>query len=46
MWDEGVLEAAVIGIPDELRGEEVKVYVSPRAGEFLTPEDIMQYIQS
>lgn len=40
-----VLEAAVIGIPDELRGEEVKVYVSPRAGEFLTPEDIMQYIQ-
>lgn len=39
-----VLEAAVIGIPDELRGEEVKVYVAPRDGEWVTPQDIEEYL--
>jgi len=40
-----VLEAAVIGIPDQARGEEVKVYVSPREGETIRPEEIDTYIQ-
>jgi long-chain acyl-CoA synthetase len=40
-----VLEAAVIGIPDPARGEEVKVYVSAKAGEMLTPEEILAYLQ-
>jgi len=40
-----VLEAAVIGIPDELRGEEVRVYVAPRAGESLEAEEIVSYVQ-
>lgn len=40
-----VFEAAVIGIPDELRGEEVKIYVSPRDGEVLTAEEIKEYVE-
>lgn len=40
-----VLEAAVVGVPDAMRGEEVKVYVAPRDGEDLTPEEIHQYLQ-
>jgi len=40
-----VLEAAVVGIPDEMRGEEVKVYVSPKEDEELTPEEITQFLQ-
>jgi len=40
-----VLEAAVIGIPDDLRGEEVKIYVAPREGEVLNAEEIVEYIQ-
>ncbi len=34
----GVLEAAVLPVPDDIRGEEVKAYVRLEAG--LTPEDI------
>ncbi|MCX8066125.1 MAG: long-chain fatty acid--CoA ligase [Candidatus Hydrogenedentes bacterium] len=40
-----VLEAAVVGIPDKLRGEEVRVYVAPKEGEELQPEEIMQFLQ-
>jgi len=40
-----VLEAAVIGIPDEARGEVVKVFVSARDGESLTPEEITAFLQ-
>jgi long-chain acyl-CoA synthetase len=40
-----VLEAAVVGIPDEMRGEEVKVFVAPRAGETVTPDEITAYMQ-
>ncbi|MBP8129138.1 MAG: long-chain fatty acid--CoA ligase [Candidatus Hydrogenedentes bacterium] len=40
-----VLEAAVVGIPDELRGEEVKIYVSAREGQTLTPDEVVQYIK-
>ncbi|WP_028923386.1 AMP-binding protein [Pseudonocardia acaciae] len=35
---EAVAEAAVIGAPDELRGEVVVAYVVPRPGEAATPE--------
>lgn len=40
-----VLEAAVIGIPDEVRGEEVKAYVAPYEGETITPEEIIEYLK-
>lgn len=40
-----VLEAAVVGIPDEMRGEEVKVYVSAREGQTLDPDEVQQYLQ-
>ncbi len=40
-----VLEVAVVGMPDPVRGEEVKVYVSPRDGETLTPEEINAYVR-
>lgn len=38
-----VLEAAVVGIPDEVRGEEVKAYVSLKDGNEVTPEEVMAY---
>jgi crotonobetaine/carnitine-CoA ligase len=41
-----VLEAAVIPVPDEIRGEEVKVYILPTEGnsiETLPPEEIVAY---
>jgi long-chain acyl-CoA synthetase len=40
-----VLEAAVIGIPDELRGEEVKVFVAPKEGVELVASEIESYIE-
>jgi len=40
-----VLEAAVIGIPDAIRGEEVKAYVSSLEGEVLTADEIKEYLQ-
>ena len=39
-----VLEAAVIGIPDAMRGEEVKVFVSARGGQELNPDEIHAYM--
>lgn len=38
-----VKEAAVIGIPDEYRGETVKAFVSLKAGMTATPEDIIEH---
>jgi long-chain acyl-CoA synthetase len=40
-----VLEAAAVGMPDESRGEEVKVYVSPREGEQLQPDEIVDFLK-
>jgi acyl-CoA synthetase (AMP-forming)/AMP-acid ligase II len=41
-----ILEAAVIPVPDELRGEEVKAYILPVEGESLDtlpPEEIVEW---
>ena len=42
----GLLEVAVIPVPDELRGEEVKAYLLPRAGgsaRTVPPEEIIAF---
>ena len=42
----GILEVAVVPVPDELRGEEVKAYLLPRAGESVRsvpPEEIIAF---
>ncbi|MGP4001474.1 AMP-binding protein [Streptomyces sp. 8N706] len=38
-----VREAAVVGVPDEYRGESVKAYVSLRPEESATPEELAAY---
>ena len=38
-----VREAAVVGVPDEYRGETVKAYVSPRAGQHVEPDELVQH---
>ncbi len=38
-----VREAAVVGIPDEVRGETVKAYVSPRPGATIDPEEVIAW---
>lgn len=40
---EGVIEAAVVGIPDELMGERVKAFVALRPGVECTEEDVKQF---
>ncbi|HEY1722132.1 MAG TPA: long-chain fatty acid--CoA ligase [Magnetospirillaceae bacterium] len=40
-----VAEAAVIGIPDQYRGEAPKAFVQLRAGMTATPEEIMTFLQ-
>ncbi len=39
----GVEEVAVIGVPDEVMGEEVKAFVSWRKGATLTVQDLKDY---
>ena len=44
-----VLDAAVIAVPDPLRGEEIKAYVLPVAGvsaESLPPEEIVDHCRA
>ena len=38
-----IVEAAVIPVPDTLRGEEVKAYVQLKPDSAMTPEDIVAY---
>ena len=39
----GVREAAVVGVPDEYRGETVKAFVSLKAGATVTPEELIAH---
>lgn len=41
-----VAEAAVVGVPDELRGEEVKAFVVIKEGQQATEEEIREYCRS
>ena len=36
-------EAAVVGVPDEYRGETVKAFVSLRPGSSATPEELIAF---
>lgn len=38
-----IIEAAVVPVPDELRGEEVKAYIQVRPGEELSPETVIEF---
>jgi acyl-CoA synthetase (AMP-forming)/AMP-acid ligase II len=38
-----VVAAAAIGVPDEVRGEAIVLYVTLRAGASLMPDDIIQF---
>jgi acyl-CoA synthetase (AMP-forming)/AMP-acid ligase II len=42
---EEVQECAVIGVPSEKWGEEVKAIIVPRQGMTVTPEEIVEYCQ-
>jgi len=38
-----VLEAAVVGVPDEYRGQSVKAFVVPKPGEVVTADEIIGF---
>ena len=40
---EKVQEAVVVGVPDEVRGENVKAYIVLKAGQTSTPEEITEF---
>jgi len=41
-----ILEAAAVGVPDEYRGEAVKVFVVLKPGEHLAAEEVIDYCKS
>lgn len=41
----GIQKAAAIGLPDEKRGEKIKVFVVPNEGAVLDTEEVMKYCQ-
>ncbi len=43
---EAVREAAVVGVPDEYRGETVKAFVSLRPGTSATPEELITHCKA
>ncbi len=42
----GVKEAAVIGVPDERRGEQPLAFVAPADGQTLQEKELLQFMQS
>lgn len=38
-----VLESAVVGVPDDIAGEEIKAYVIPKEDEVITPEELIDW---
>jgi carnitine-CoA ligase len=38
-----VVDAAVLPVPDELRGEEVKAYIQIKPGQTLSPQDVIEF---
>ena len=40
---DAVMEAAVIGVPDEYRGETVKAFVSLRPGANVEPDELIAF---
>ena len=43
---DAIREAAVVGVPDEYRGETVKAFVSLRPGTSTTPEELIAHCRS
>jgi long-chain acyl-CoA synthetase len=41
-----VREAAVVGVPDALMGEEVCAFIVKKSGAVLTPEDVISHCQA
>ncbi len=41
-----VIDVAVLPVPDELRGEEVKAYIQIKPGESLTPEAVIDFCRA
>jgi acyl-coenzyme A synthetase/AMP-(fatty) acid ligase len=46
MQHDDVIEAATVGVPDAVYGEEVVSYIVPRPGTAITPEDLLRYCGS
>lgn len=42
----GVMDAAVVGLPDKVWGEEVGAFIVPKAGQTLTEQEIIDYCKS
>jgi long-chain acyl-CoA synthetase len=42
----GVLEASVVGVPDDYRGETVWAYVAPKPGAAVTPEELIAHCRA
>jgi long-chain acyl-CoA synthetase len=41
----GVEECIVAGLPDPQRGETVKAWIKPKAGQILTPEEMKEFLK-
>jgi long-chain acyl-CoA synthetase len=44
MQHPGVLEAAVVGVPDEMMGEAVGVVITPRPGTDPEPNEVRRFV--